>query len=128
MSVILGSVHSNGDAIVELTVRATAHDRAMVVRAAIDTGFNDYLTLPTSAIEALGLRFREETRYTLGDGSEVVSRVYHAELAWGNAWRHIVVTEIAAQPLLGMATLYGWRLIMDVIDGGAVSVETLASP
>ena len=64
---IVGTVQPGGDAVVPVRVRGerAAPENQVVV----DSGFNDWLVLARDAIEALGLTFREEGRFTLADGS-----------------------------------------------------------
>jgi clan AA aspartic protease len=89
----------------------------------VDTGFNGWLTLSQVEVRALDLELREEGRYWLADGSEMVSRLYTAEVEWVGEWRRIMVLEMAGGSLLGMALLRGFHLGIDVESGGTVEVD-----
>jgi clan AA aspartic protease len=121
---IVGTVEGSGDAVVSLRIRSPRSE-PVAFKVVVDTGFNDWLTLPLSAIQSLALLFREEGRFTLADGSETVSRIYAAEVEWLGAWRRVLVVEMDGGPLLGMAMLRGHRLSIDVRDGGRVEIQAL---
>ncbi|HEY3330153.1 MAG TPA: hypothetical protein VGK19_09055 [Capsulimonadaceae bacterium] len=57
---IEGYINDNGEPIVELRIGGTAGSFVNMA-AVIDTGFSDYLTLPTAVIELLGLPWAEIT-------------------------------------------------------------------
>ena len=121
---IVGSVGSGGDAVVRVRVRGP-RSTTVEFQTVVDTGFNDWLTLSRTDIEALALPFREEGRYTLADGSETVSRLFAAEVEWFGRWRRVLVVEMDGGPLLGMAMLRGFFLGVEVIDGGRVEIRPL---
>jgi clan AA aspartic protease len=110
----------------QLRLRFTgADDREEQVLAVIDTGFNDFLTLPLTLIAKLGLPFEAPTLATLADGSVVTLDYYRATLQWDDKQRTVPVLAVESGPLIGMSMLYGYRLKVDVVDGGKVSIETL---
>lgn len=123
---ILGTVNPDGKAIVPLRVRGPqgASDE---VQTLVDTGFDAWLTLPPSTVEALGLVFTEETHYTLADGSRAISRLFAAQVEWFGRWRRVLVVEMESEPVLGMTMLRGSHLGIDVIDGGRVEIRPLGS-
>jgi predicted aspartyl protease len=120
---ISGWVHS-GEAIVPLRLRGPIGD-VVPVEAVLDTGFNDWLTLSSEQIAAMRLTFREKGYYILADGSEVVSRVFEAEVHWISGWRRILVVEMDGGSLLGMAMLAGYRVELEVIRNGRVEISPL---
>jgi clan AA aspartic protease len=95
------------------------------IDAVIDTGFTGFLSLPTAIIMDLELQWSYRDRATLGDGSETVFDVYNAEIVWNGQLREIEIDAAETEPLLGMALLRGYRLQMDTIEGGLVTIETL---
>ncbi|MGK7889362.1 MAG: clan AA aspartic protease [Leptolyngbyaceae cyanobacterium] len=95
------------------------------VDAVIDTGFNGFLSLPTAIITELGLSWSYRDRATLGDGSETVFDVYDAEVIWNGQYREIEINAAETEPLLGMRMLKGWRLQVDTVEGGLVTIERL---
>ena len=122
---IFGSVHPGGDAVVSLLVRGP-RGTSTEFQTVVDTGFNDWLTLSSAEISALGLSFREEGRYTLANGLEAVTRLFTAEVEWFGLWRRILIAEMDGGPLLGMGMLRGSFLGIEVIDGGRVEIRPLA--
>lgn len=123
---LVGSVHSNGDAIVQVRVRGPGA-AAVELDTVVDTGFNDWLAIPQAVIDELSLPFREEGRYTLADGSTAVTRLFAAEVNWFGRWRRILVVEMDGGPLMGMALLRGCHLGVDVVDGGRVEIRSLGA-
>ena len=50
---------------------------------------------------------------------------YAAAIVWDNRSIVIPVNAINSVPLVGMALMEGYRLDIEVVDGGAVSLEPL---
>ena len=119
---IVGAV-TDREAILGLTVRSET--KQAEIRAVVDTGFDGYLTLPPKLIEALGLRWRMRGKAVLADGSATVFEAYEADMEWDGAFKRIVVHAAEATPLVGMGLLYGHRLQVDVVEGGALQIEAL---
>ena len=119
---IRGSV-TNREAALRLVVRGETG--GVEVQAVVDTGFDGYLTLPPRAITALGLRWRMRGKALLADGSETVFEAYEAVVEWDGALRRIAVHAAEATPLVGMGLLYGYRLQLDVVEGGVLQIEAL---
>jgi clan AA aspartic protease len=72
---IRGRVTAELDAIIQVTVLAVAGKRA-TVSAVVDTGYNGYLTLPTSIIKRLQLPWLQTGRAELADGNEIFFNVF----------------------------------------------------
>ncbi|NOT01022.1 MAG: clan AA aspartic protease [Phycisphaerales bacterium] len=123
---IVGSVNLNGEAIVGLRV-GIPRSSAVTIDAIIDTGFDGWLTLSPSLIQSLALRFREEGRFTLADGSEASTKLFGAEIDWLGGWRPILVVSMDGEPLLGMASMHGCHLGIDVVKGGRVEIRPMTS-
>ena len=119
-----GVVTSNREAMLRVMVRGT-HGQEVLVDAVIDTGFTGFLTLPAQLIATLALAFASTTRATLGDGSEVRMDVFEGTVLWDNQERHVPILAAAGDALLGMSMLSGYRMTLDVEDGGSVVVEAL---
>jgi predicted aspartyl protease len=62
---------------------------------------------------------------TLGDGSEVVFEIYKASVIWDGQEQIIDVAASDADPLVGMGLLYGFKLQIEAIEGGCVTIEGL---
>jgi clan AA aspartic protease len=123
---MIGLVDCAGNAIVTVQVRGP-HGATADILAIVDTGFNDWLTLSRLQIEAIGLPFREEVRYTLADGSERVSALFASEVEWLGRWRRILIAAMEGGPLLGMAMLRGCFLSIAVVDGGRVEIRPMSA-
>jgi predicted aspartyl protease len=91
--------------------------------AVLDTGFTDFLTLPLVLIATLRLTFRESVEFVLGDSSPVQFYTYVATVLWDGETKNILVLASEGGPLVGMSMLYGYRVTLDVLDGGAVTIE-----
>lgn len=112
----------------EANIRLKVHGLSqppVEIEAVIDTGFNGYLTLPSQSVSALRLPFAGHRRATLADGSVTRLDVYLASVIWHGEPKEVLISEAETTPLIGMALLEGCRLTMDVIDGGAVTIEAL---
>ena len=121
---ITGKITTNREAIIELEVIGS-NQRTEKVEAVIDTGFNGYLTLPNDLINYLKLQ-RAGSRYvTLGDGNVVVLDMYLAMVLWHGQQREVLVLQADGGPLIGMSLLYGNRVMLEVVENGAVTIDSL---
>ncbi len=118
-----GYVNENFEAIISVAVKNGGKFKS--IDAVIDTGFTGFLSLPIAIIMELELQWSYRDRATLGDGSETVFDVYNAEIVWNGQLREIEIDAAETEPLLGMALLRGYRLQIDTIEGGLVSIEIL---
>jgi len=121
---ITGVVTAQREAVLLLAVQGPG-GQEQEVEVVIDTGFTGFLTLPRSLIAALALTFHSDTVATLGDGSKVALPVYAATTIWNGQQRDVWVLAAEGGSLLGMALLDGFRIVLDVIDGGSVTIEAL---
>jgi clan AA aspartic protease len=95
------------------------------IEAVIDTGYTASLSLPPSLIASLGLRWKSFGRGILADGSECLFDVYEAQVDWDGNDRRVLVDEADTDPLVGMALLTGFELIMQVRSRGKVTIKRL---
>jgi clan AA aspartic protease len=93
------------------------------VDTVLDTGFNGFLTLPSHLVRTLQLSFVGNRRATLADGSTVVLDLYLATILWHGQEREVLVLQAEGGPLMGMALLYGNRVVFHVVDDGDVLIE-----
>ena len=96
------------------------------VRVIVDTGFTDWLTLPTDFIERLGLPRDDNRRVTLADGSVGRYQDYKGKILWDGRLREASIIALDVQPLLGTKALAGNRLTIDFQDGGEVTIQEAA--
>ena len=118
-----GYVNQNYEAMLSLVVRNG--DKLKSITAVIDTGFKGFLSLPIAAIRELELSWSYRDRATLGDGSEVLFDIYDGMVIWGGQYRDIEINAAETEPLIGMSLLRGYRLQVDTVQGGLVTISEL---
>jgi clan AA aspartic protease len=96
------------------------------IEAIIDTGFDGWLSLPSSLIALLGLVWRQRGRALLADGSEGVFDIYEGTVVWDGQARRIPVHETETAPLVGMSLLEGYELTVDVRPSGNVIIRAFS--
>ncbi len=101
-------------------------DGIEIVSALVDTGFNGALTLPHSAVDALGLVRQSDGGATLADGSVRHFETFAAEVSWGDVWRPVLIAAIGKEVLIGMRLLANHKLQIAVKPGGLVEIEPLS--
>ena len=121
---MFGSVNSNCEAIIKVAVGRIGSPK-ITVDAVIDTGFTSFLSLPLSVILDLDLPWHYRDVGVLGDGSEVIFEIYKASVIWDGQNQIIDVAASEADPLVGMSLLYGFKLQIQTIEGGTVTIEAL---
>jgi clan AA aspartic protease len=121
---MFGVVNSNNEAIIKIAVGRIDSPK-ITVDAVIDTGFTSFLSLPLSIITELDLPWNFRDLGTLGDGSEVVFEIYKAVVIWDGHNQVIDVAASDAEPLVVMGLLYGFKLQIEAIEGGRVTIEAL---
>ena len=121
---MFGMVNNNCEAIIKVAVGRIGSPK-ITVDAVIDTGFTSFLSLPLSVITDLGLPWHYRDVGTLGDGSEVIFEIYKAAVIWDGQNQIVDVAASEADPLVGMGLLYGFKLQIEVVEGGTVTIEAL---
>ena len=121
---MFGVVNNHCEAIIKVAVGRIGFPK-ITVDAVIDTGFTSFLSLPLSIITELALPWYYRDMGTLGDGSEVVFEVYKAAVIWDGQNQIIDVVASDADPLVGMSLLYGFKLQIEAVEGGVVTIEVL---
>jgi clan AA aspartic protease len=121
-----GIVDQNCEAIIRLAI-GNADSQRKMVDAVIDTGFTGFLTLPFSVLTDLNLRAYRREEGILGDGSTCIFDVYRGFVIWDGELRQIDINESDTEPLVGMSLLYGYRMQLDAIEGGMVTIQALSS-
>lgn len=121
-----GIVNQNCEATIRLVV-GNADSQRQMIDAVIDTGFTGFLTLPFSVLADLKLRAYRREEGILGDGSTCIFDVYRGLVIWDGELRRIDINESDTEPLVGMSLLYGYRMQLDAIEGGTVTIQSLSS-
>jgi clan AA aspartic protease len=119
---IRGVVNRHREALIPLIVRNRTGQEVQI-EAIVDTGFNGSLTLPVATIASLSLPWRNHGQATLANGSVEIFDIYAAIVVWDGLPRHVLVEEAATDPLVGMALLDGYDLLVEVVDGGSVAIQ-----
>ena len=120
-----GIVDQNCEATIRLVV-GNANSQRQMIDAVIDTGFTGFLTLPFSVLVDLNLRAYRREEGILGDGSTCIFDVYRGLVIWDGELRRIDINESDTEPLVGMSLLYGYRMLLDAIEGGTVTIQALS--
>jgi len=118
---ILGQVNARNEAVI-LVKAYNINGQLAELEATVDTGFSGYLTLPAVIIAQLQLSYDRTETYTLGDNSDVEFDLYSATLSWDGQDRTVFVLSTESEPLIGMSSLRGYGLFIDVVDSGAVRI------
>jgi clan AA aspartic protease len=121
-----GIVDQNCEATIRLVV-GNADSQRQMIDAVIDTGFTGFLTLPFSVLTNLNLQAYRREEGILGDGSTCIFDVYRGLVIWDGELRRIDINESDTEPLVGMSLLYGYRMQLDAIEGGTVTIQALSS-
>jgi clan AA aspartic protease len=103
-------------------------EASLSINFVIDTGFNDFLTLPAAAVAAMNMDFYSTTKIRLADGRDAVIPVHLAKIIWDGQDRMVPVLATGLKPLLGRALLQGFRLVIEFVPDGKIRIESIASP
>ena len=93
--------------------------------ALLDTGFNRYLTLSPSLIEALDLPFLSTVRVRYNNRTFDETDVYEGAVRWDDGWNKVEVHDQGSEemPLIGMALLRDNWVAFKAVEGGAATIE-----
>lgn len=119
---IQGAVNDAYEAVISLTVQGPS-GQATEVEAVIDTGFNGFLSLPSTLVTELGLPFLTNESAVLADGSLVRFNVHDATTLWDGQPKRVYAHISDATPLVGMRMLDEHDLSIQVRDGGRVVIR-----
>lgn len=121
---MFGVVNDSCEAIIKVAVGRLGSPK-ITLDAVIDTGFTSFLSLSLSIITDLDLPWHYRDVGTLGDGSEVVFELYKASVIWDGQNQMVDVVASDAEPLVGMGLLYGFKLQIEAVEGGRVTIEAM---
>ena len=120
---IVGRV-TDDRAMVTIIVRGPSGAEAPV-EAMLDTGFNGHLKLPASIISTLDLEFERDAVVMLADDSIATMPQFRGWILRQDTSDEILVLQSSGAALAGMALLRGYRVTLEVVDGGTVSAEPI---
>ncbi len=95
------------------------------IECVVDTGFEGFLTLPSTAIAKLALPDLGQINAKLADHSNVATNVYLATILWNGVEKDVAVLGMGRRPLIGTALLEDYHLSIDFCDGGTVLVDDI---
>ena len=103
---------------------------AVTIEFVVDTGFAGSLTLPVTAVTALGLSYVGWLDAQLADNSRARVSVYEAAIVWDSQQISVAGLAMGNRPLLGTALLDGFNINADFADNGTLTLQRLvtASP
>lgn len=122
-----GIVTAQREAILRLTVYG-ADGQEHAFDSVVDTGYNGTLTLPPNVIAALGLHWHRGGRAILADGSESSFNVYKGVVLWDDQPVTIRIDAMDADSLVGMSLMYGYELVLPVLDGATFTLRRITNP
>jgi clan AA aspartic protease len=122
--VIAGIVNADLEPIIRLILRGPSM-LDQEVEAAIDTGFNGFLTLPAVVLSALRCDRIGVSLITLADGHQEFVDIYEVVVIWEGQPRTVEADTAGGGVLVGTALLEGHELRIQVVDGGPVTIEAL---
>ena len=93
------------------------------VKAVLDTGFSDDLTLPQEQVARLGLKYVSHTPVTLAGNHEIRVPQHDGYVNWFGQVRRINVLAMEGQPLLGMTLLKDCKITIHARPGGEALIE-----
>lgn len=124
---ITGIVTAEREAVLRLTLH-DANGQEHQYDSVVDTGYNGTLTLPPEEIGILGLRWHRFGHGLLADGSDSTFNVYKGVVLWDGLPVTITVDEMEAQSLTGMSLMYGFELVLPIVDGATFTLRRIANP
>jgi clan AA aspartic protease len=92
----------------------------------VDTGFNDYLTLPPQAISAMNLPQYFNAPVRLADGTETMLSIHSATIIWDEVELLVPVLAAGVKPLIGRALMDDYHLSIYFQIDGAVNLAAMA--
>lgn len=91
----------------------------------VDTGFNDYLTLPPQAISAMNLPQYSNTSVRLADSTETMLSIHSATIVWDEIEIIVPVLAAGVKPLIGTALMDGYHLSIYFERDGSLNLSAI---
>ena len=119
-----GRVNQFREAILNLVIIGKDKSK-LAVEAVIDTGFNGDVILPIDIVLSLGLELQGYQESVLGDGTIAKFPVYLGTVIWDGQKQIVEINAATTGSLIGMGLLEGYKLEIDSISNGVVSITSL---
>ena len=117
-----GVVNARLEAVVPFSLSGPL-GRTRTIEAVVDTGFSEFLIIPTRLATELGLAFGGVTLMILADGEKQYFEYYNVTVMWDGRPRTVRAHVADGTPLIGMALLHGHSLHVEVVEGGRVAIQ-----
>lgn len=121
---MISGIVTDRHAIVSLTF-LLINDSTFPIEFVIDTGFTDYLCLPSEAVSLLRLPFLYNMPVNLADNTSVSLAVHQATILWDGVERDVRVFATGRRPLIGTAMLSEQELVIQFTEDGLVTIDEL---
>ncbi len=95
------------------------------IDAQVDSGFDEFLTLPISLARSLGLARLSQRYVTLANGAVSLVEEFDATISWDGHLKSVIALALGDAPLIGTQLLAGFKLTAEMKPGGAVTIEAL---
>ena len=96
------------------------------LEAVVDTGFTEYLTLPSDLIRKLMLNLVSIREFTLANGATHSFETYTGTVEWNRKRRQVEIHSSEGDSLIGMAMLRDHDLHVRAVPNGPVSIDPIA--
>jgi clan AA aspartic protease len=121
---VISGIVTDRHAIVSLSF-LLVNSATFSIEFVVDTGFTDYLCLPSEAVNLLRLPFLYNLPVNLADNSTVFLAVHQATIVWDGVERDVRVFATGRRPLIGTALLSEQELVIQFTEGGLVTIDEL---
>ncbi len=121
---IQGVVNAAYEAVVPISLRGP-EGQSQDIEAVVDTGYNGFLTLPTTLVTELGLPFAYTGRALMANDDEVSFDVHDVTVLWDGHPKPIKADATGSTPLVGMLLLDQHSLHIEVARRGRVVIEAM---
>jgi clan AA aspartic protease len=123
---MFGRVNANREALLKL-VLIDDENKKVAFDAVIDTGFNGDLILPIDMMMDLSLELKGYQKAVLGDGTVSQFQVCSAVVIWDGTKKRVEVNMARSGALIGNGLLEGYKLEIDMVNDGMVTISPLGS-
>ncbi|MBD2409140.1 clan AA aspartic protease [Nostoc calcicola FACHB-389] len=121
---MISGIVKNGRATVDIIFRLQ-NQPDFTIEFVIDTGFTEFLSLPSAAVALLGFPFVYDIYANLADNSNVILPVHQATIIWNGEEKVVHVLATGRLPLLGTALLNECELVVNFTESGLVTIDEL---
>ena len=119
---ITGRVNNDLEAVIRLRLRGP-DDQERDIEAIVDTGFSGSLTVPPEIARGLNLRRVSRGRAIVANGAQQFFDICGVTVSWDGDQRYVETDILNNVPLVGMALLRGFDLLVHVQAGGSVFID-----